>query len=111
MSHYIPRLARISSGKGAGAKRKAPRDDPPDEAALDVGRLSRLVPKIRRRLAVDRQLSDAALLASLVSIARHPTHQARWRAAESSTLGRHLANRSQDLHHTLVTLLSLLPKP
>ncbi|MCC7253079.1 hypothetical protein [Hyphomicrobium sp.] len=79
--------------------------------AVNVDRLTRLMPQIRRRLAVRRDFSDAALLASLIAIARHPSHQERWHAAEASTLGRHLAATGGDLHRALVTLLSLLPQP
>jgi hypothetical protein len=111
MSHYIPKLARISSGKGAAGKRKVPHDSGASGTAVNVARLTRLVPQVRRRLGVGRQFSDEALLASLSAIARHPTHAERWRAAESSTLGQYLAGSGKDMHRTLVTLLSMLPPP
>lgn len=110
MSHYIPKLARFSTGKGAAGKR-SPTGSGMSGAAVDVGRLTRLVPQIRHSLAVGHQLSDEALLASLAAIARHPSHEARWRAAEASTLGQHLAVSGRDMHRTLVTLLSMLPPP
>jgi hypothetical protein len=69
------------------------------------------VPQIRHRLGVGAQFSDEAMLASLVAIARHPSHEARWRAAEASTLGQYLAGSGKDMRHVLVTLLTLLPKP
>lgn len=111
MSHYIPRLARISAGKGASAKHVPIHGTHAPEAAVNVERLARLLPQIRHRLAVGHQLSDKALLASLAAIARQPTHEARWRAAEASTLGQHLAVGGRDMHRMLVTLLSMLPPP
>lgn len=107
MTHYIPKLARISSGKGA-AKRTGTRTR---EEAVNVDRLARLVPQVRQRLVIGNTFSDAALLASLVAIARHSSHERRWRAAEASTLGQYLASSGKDMHRTLVTLLSLLPQP
>jgi hypothetical protein len=111
MTNYIPRLARISSGKGAGAKRAPHRSSPASERAVNVERLARLVPRIRRDLAVGRTFSEKALLASLVAIARHASDEERWHAAEASTLGQYLAGSGKDMHRTLVTLLSLLPRP
>lgn len=110
MTNYIPRLARISAGKGAEAKRM-PLGSGVQETAVSVDRLARRLPQIRRSLAIGRQFSDEALLASLVAIARHPSNEARWRAAEASTLGQYLASSGKDMHRTLVTLLSLLPQP
>jgi hypothetical protein len=69
------------------------------------------MPQIRRHLAIDRTFTDAALLASLTAVARHPSHGERWHAAEASTLGQYLASKGQDMHRALVTLLSLLPRP
>lgn len=111
MTRYIPKLARISAGKRAAAKRTAQSGPRTREAAVNVERVARLVPQVRRRLAISTTFSDAALLASLAAIARHPTHEKRWRAAEASTLGQHLASSGKDMHRTLVTLLSLLPEP
>lgn len=111
MTSYIPKLARISSGKSAGAKRAADDGDRAGQQAVNVERLARLVPQIRKRLAIGRPFSDAALLESLVAIARHPSHEARWRAAERSTLGQYLASSAKDRNQALVTILSLLPKP
>lgn len=110
MTNYIPRLARISASKGADAKRKTA-GARPREATVSVDRLARLMPQVRRSLAIGRQFSDDALLASLAAIARHPSHETRWRAAEASTLGQYLASNGKDMHRTLVTLLSLLPQP
>lgn len=110
MTNYIPRLARISAGKGPAGKRSAS-GGRSGQGTVNVDRLARLVPEIRRSLAVGRQFSDAALLASLVAIARHPTHETRWHAAEASTLGQYLASNGKDMHRALVALLSLLPQP
>jgi hypothetical protein len=109
MASYIPRLARIASGAPAGRPRLGSSGNA--RGAVDVERLARLVPQIRHRLAIGRPLSDEALLASLVAVARHASHEARWHAAEASTLGQHLAVTGRDLRRALVTLLSLLPKP
>lgn len=110
MSSYIPRLARIISGVRTGASRAGESETDAD-AAPDAERLARLMPKIRHRLAVGPSLSDEALLASLVAIARHRSDEERWHAAEASTLGQHLAASGPDMRRTLVTLLSLLPRP
>lgn len=110
MTSYIPKLARITSGRDAGKKHAPAPDEPTDETML-VHTLTRLAPRIRRRLAIKPQFSDDALLAGLLAIARHSSHEKRWRAAEASTLGKYLANSETDLHRALVTLLSLLPKP
>jgi hypothetical protein len=67
------------------------------------------VPQVRRRLEVGASFSDQALLASLVAIARHPSHEGRWRTAETSTLGQYLASSGKDVRRALVTLLTLLP--
>lgn len=108
MTHYIQRLSQIISGKRARGKSIAAEhaDVPP----IDLRELAELVPLLRKRLALG-SLSDDALLASLVAIARHPTDEARWYAAETSTLGQQLAVESEDLHRDLVTLISLLPQP
>jgi hypothetical protein len=121
---YIPKLARITSGRDAGKKRAPASPDRASSAAssgnvLDeqtdetilIHTLSRLAPRIRQRLAIKHQFSDEALLASLLAITRHSSHEKRWRAAEASTLGQYLASSEPDMHRTLVTLLSLLPKP
>ncbi|MGE0024942.1 MAG: hypothetical protein AB7S70_15070 [Hyphomicrobium sp.] len=110
MTHYIPRLARIRAGKGAAGK-PVPAGPRPRERAVNVDQLARLMPDIRRSLAIPRAFSDAALLASLVAIARHTSHAARWRTAEASTLGQHLASGEKERERSLVTLLSLLPTP
>lgn len=110
MPNYIPRLARFSAGKKAPTE-SAPPDPHTRERAVNVDRLARLAPRIRRSLSISRQFSDDALLASLVAIARHPSHEARWHAAETSTLGQYLASNSKDMHRSLVALLSLLPQP
>lgn len=109
MGHYIPRLARITSGQGTG--RASVSGINPRDSSVDVERLARLLPQIRERLALGDQFSDDALLASLLAIARQPSHETRWRAAETSTLGQYLASSSDDLHGALVSLLSLLPGP
>lgn len=110
MTAYIPRLARIASGQGSKGKRSASSGN----GVLRSGSmrtLARIAPEIRQRLAISRQFSDAALLASLAAIAIHPSNEERWRAAETSTLGQYIANSSQDVQRALVTLLSLLPAP
>ncbi len=111
MTHFIPKLARISAGKHKGTKHAADTSPRAREGPVNVERLARLVPQIRKRLGVDRAFSDAALLASLTAIVHHPSHGERWHAAEASTLGQYLAGSSKDMHRTLVTLLSLLPRP
>ena len=55
-------------------------------------------------------VNRSVLLASLIAIARHPSHEERWRAAEASTLGQYLASSGKDRRQALVTLLSLLPR-
>ncbi len=110
MTHYIPRLSRISAGKGGPGKRM-PAGPRLREPAVNVDLLARLLPEIRRSLSIGRAFSDAALLASLVAIVRRPTHEARWRAAEASTLGQHLASGAKERERALVMLLSLLPTP
>lgn len=109
MTSYIPKLARISSGRDAGERRPSIPGEQADEMFL-VNALTRLAPHIRQRLAISTQFSDEALLASLLAIARHSSHENRWSAAEASTLGQYLASSKPDMHRTLVTLLSLLPK-
>jgi iron-sulfur cluster repair protein YtfE (RIC family) len=78
---------------------------------VNVETLAGLMPHLRERLAIGAPFSDEALLASLAAIASHASHEERWSAAETSTLGQYLASRSNDSHRALVTLLSLLPKP
>lgn len=107
MTHYIQRLSQIISGRRKRAKCAA--DEHPD-IPVDVAELAELVPLLRKRLALGA-LSDDAILASLVAIARRPTDETRWHAAEASTLGQQLAVESGDLHSDLVTLISLLPQP
>jgi hypothetical protein len=111
MTHFIPRLARISAGKSKVAKPAADAGPRPRGAPVNVERLGRLVPQVRRRLAIGRQFSDAAVLASLAAVTRHPSHGERWHAAEASTLGQYLRSSGKDMHRALVTLLSLLPRP
>lgn len=111
MTNFIPRLARISAGKHKHPERVAKRSPRTREGPVHVERLARLMPQVRRRLAIGRTFTDAALLASLTAITRHPSHGERWHAAEASTLGRYLAANGQDMHRALVTLLSLLPRP
>jgi hypothetical protein len=110
MSSYIPRLARIIAGVRT-ARFKSGESETDAGTAPNAERLARLMPKIRHQLAVSPSLSDEALLASLVAIARHPSDEERWHAAEASTLGQHLAVTSHDMRRALVTLLSLLPRP
>jgi hypothetical protein len=110
VTRYIPKLARITSGRDAGRKHAPIFDEPTDETIL-IHTLSRLAPRIRQRLAIKCQFSDEALVASLLAIARHPSHEERWWAAETSTLGQYLASSEPDMRRTLVMLLSLLPKP
>lgn len=110
MTSFIPRLARILSGRDAGKKR-APAIESGARHAIDRQALVRLAPEIRQRLAISRQFSDKALLASLESIVTHSSNEERWRAAEASTLGQYLAGSGNDMHRTLVTLLSMLPSP
>ena len=109
MVSYIPRLSRIVSGGRSGGRRALP--DGETGAPVNVSRLAALVPRLRKRLAIGPAFSDDALLASLVSIARHPSHEARWQAAQASTLGQHLAASSRNRHRDLVTLIAMLPKP
>lgn len=113
MPSYIPRLTRIVSGNqtGAGSRHANGKSDGCGGSPVNVELLARLVPQIRHRLSISHALTDEALLASLVAIARHPSHEARWKAAGTSTLGHHLAVGGRDMRRTLVTLLSLLPKP
>jgi hypothetical protein len=110
MTTFIPKLARITTGRGAGRRSGIA---PSDRArrTVNVETLAGLMPHLRRRLAIGTPFSDEALLASLVAIASHASHGERWSAAEASTLGQYLANSSKDRHRTLVTLLSLLPRP
>lgn len=110
MTRYIPKLARITSGRDAGKKHAHAPDEPTDETML-VHTLASLAPRIRRRLGIKPQFSDDALVASLLAVARHSSHEKRWRAAEASTLGQYLASTETDPHRALVILLSLLPKP
>lgn len=109
MAHYIPGLSQIVSGIRSVGRRAF--IDRPADTVVNVSRLAALIPELHRRLPIGPALSDEALLASLVSIARHPTHEARWHAAEASTLAQHLAVNSRDKHRDLVTLIGLLPKP
>ncbi|MBN8913641.1 MAG: hypothetical protein J0H65_16615 [Rhizobiales bacterium] len=111
MSQFIPKLARITAGKRKVPKHAADIGHRTDEGPVNVARLARLMPQVRKRLAIDRTFSDAALLASLAAVARHPSHAERWHAAEASTLGQYLAASGKDMHRALVTLLSLLPRP
>lgn len=111
MPSYIPRLARIVSGHHTGGKPRHGKSNGVGGSPVNVERLARLVPQIRHRLSVGHALTDEALLASLIAIARHSSHEARWQAAQASTLGHHLAVGGRDMRRTLVTLLSLLPKP
>lgn len=106
MTHYIQRLSQIISGKRARAKGAVSGHA---DAPVDLQELAELVPLLRRRIALG-SMSDDAILASLVAIARHPTDEGRWYAAETSTLGQQLAVESEDLHRDLVTLISLLPQ-
>ncbi|HRN84540.1 MAG TPA: hypothetical protein PK857_06945 [Hyphomicrobium sp.] len=109
MAHYIPGLSQIVSGiRGIGRRELT---DASSTAPVNVSRLAAMIPELRRRLPIGPVLSDEALLASLVSIARHTSEEARWRAAEASTLGQHLAVSSRDKYRDLVTLISVLPKP
>jgi hypothetical protein len=111
MTQYIPKLARFGSGKSAPKRRPAITDGSRASlATVNVEHIARLVPRVRQRLAIGRPFSDAALLASLIAIARHPSHEERWRAAEASTLGQYLASSGKDRRQALVTLLSLLPR-
>jgi hypothetical protein len=111
MTTYIPRLARIASSRRPGRAHKDPADPRRANARVNVDLLAGILPQIRHRLGLSPQFSDEALLASLVAITRHPSHEGRWRAAEVSTLGQALAASGKDLRHALVTLLTLLPKP
>ncbi len=111
MGSYIPRLALIASGNLKSGRHTPPDGELEFEPPVNVERLAKLAPRIRNRLAIGRPFSDAALLASLVAIARQPSHEARWRAAESSTLGQYLASSVKDRSQALVMILSMLPKP
>lgn len=111
MTTFIPKLARIASGTETGSPRTAVDLGSGVEQAVDAATLARLAEKLRQRLAIGPVFSDAALVASLSTIVRQPSHEARWRAAEASTLGQYLAIGNQDLHRTLVRLLAELPKP
>lgn len=107
MSHFIARLSQIITGKRPTARATAGHAD---DIPVDLESLAALLPQLRQRLPL-ASMSDDALLASLVTIARHATDENRWRAAEASTLGQHLAVESDDLQRDLVTVLSLLPIP
>lgn len=107
MPHFIARLSKIITGRPPAA-RAAAHDQ--DEIPVDLEDLATLLPELRRHLPL-AHLSDEALLASLAAIARHGTDEARWHAAEASTLGQQLAVDSKDRERDLVTVLSLLPMP
>lgn len=107
MPHFIARLSKIITGRRPGARAAA---NEADDLPVDVENLRVLLPELRQHLPLAR-LSDEALLASLVGIARHGTDEARWHAAEASTLGQQLAVDSDDRERDLVTVLSLLPMP
>lgn len=109
MASYIPGLSQIVSGLRGGGRRALSEREA--TAQVNVSQLAALIPALRKRLSIGPAFSDDALLASLVSIARYPSHEARWHAAEASTLGQHLAANSVDKHRNLVTLIALLPKP
>jgi len=111
MATYIPRLARIAASGGRTAAEQPDTDTDRATARVNIETLAALVPQVRHRLTIGRQLSNEAVLASLIAIARHPSQAARWRAARSSTLGQHLTTGGRDVRHALVTLLALLPKP
>ncbi len=110
MTTFIPKLARITSGRIKEGKHSAA-DRKRSGAKVNVEYLSGLVPLLRRRLAISRSFSDSAMLASLMAVAKRTSHEERWQAAEASTLGQHLASSGKNMHHALVTILSLLPKP
>ncbi len=115
MASFIPRLARISSRSRPGAKNgksaARPARAEPALADRDGDYLAELVPVVRRRAAVSTSFSDAAILASLISIAVRTSHEQRWKAAQASTLGQCLCGSARDLEAALVTILSLLPGP
>jgi len=116
VTSYIPKLARISARSRPGGKRKggASRRSAPSGAEpqrVNIEYLAGLVPVIRRRLAIAATFSDEAIFASLTAIAAPSTYEARWRAAEASTLGQILLSHGKDLKACLITILGLLPKP
>ncbi len=120
MASFIPKLARISSRSRPGMKNGSgkngngaarPARALPAPAARDGEYLAGLVPVVRRRAAIAPSFSDAAILASLTSIAARSTDERRWKAAQASTLGQCLSGSARDLQEALVIILSLLPRP
>lgn len=73
--------------------------------------LGELIPRLRGRLAIDQELGDAEILASLKSIAAYSEPRARWLAAFNSPLGHWLVVHGCDLNTALSFTLSLLPPP
>ena len=112
---YIPKLARFAqrpraaAPPGIAAGRMGSRRPAP--ARVKEEHLAELVPIIRRRLAIAPAFSDAAILASLTSIAARSSHEERWRRAAGSTLGLWLSSYGRDLNGALTMILALLPKP
>ncbi len=89
------------------AEHKAPGG--PDGEPADMLHLGETAIEVRRRLGIDRGLSDDALMSSLDVIARQADRRARWRAAFDSPLGNWLSGRGSDLNTALNTIISLLP--
>lgn len=77
----------------------------------DILHLAELVPIVRERLSIDPMFPDDGILAGLRAISSKSHPRARWKAAFGSNLGHWLALRSNDLHASLNTLISLLPPP
>lgn len=77
----------------------------------DILYLAELVPIVRERLSIDPMFPDDGILAGLRAISSKSHPRARWKAAFGSNLGHWLALRSDDLHASLNTLISLLPPP
>lgn len=75
--------------------------------AITFLQLLELVPVVRRRLGLEPNFSDDAIMAGLKSIARCTTKHARAEALLASELGSHLG-RNHDLPAAMATLLALL---
>lgn len=83
----------------------------PPLPAAEVLHLAELVDVVRRELAIDSAFPDAAILASLQTIARRSDPRERWRAAFESNLGHWLALKGSDLNTALGVLVALMPRP
>jgi hypothetical protein len=114
VTSYIPRLASISARSQRRSRTRvavAHARGGTRPGRVNIEYVAGIVPVIRRRLGVAATFSDEAMFASLTSIAAHGTYEARWQAAEASTLGQFLMSHGKDLKSSLITILALLPKP